>query len=125
MTKASDKPVETRPVPLRISRRFHAPREIVFRAWSMADHIKRWFAPENCSVSEAKVDMRAGGAFEVRMCGSNGIDHWSRGNFVEVSPHNRLVLHLHVSKAAGRALLLAYTEAGFVDVLLGASLAAH
>jgi uncharacterized protein YndB with AHSA1/START domain len=29
--------------PLRVSRVFPASREVVFKAWSSADHIKRWF----------------------------------------------------------------------------------
>ena len=35
-----------KPPPLRLSRVFHAPRETVFRAWSSAEHVKRWFSPE-------------------------------------------------------------------------------
>ncbi|HTT85368.1 MAG TPA: SRPBCC family protein, partial [Rhizomicrobium sp.] len=119
MTQANNEQAETGLVPLKISRTFHAPREIVFRAWSSADHVKRWFAPANCTVPEAKVDMRTGGAFEVRMCGPDGIDHWSRGSFVEVSPHDRLVLDLHVSDGEGRALFRAYTEVDFAEVLGG------
>jgi uncharacterized protein YndB with AHSA1/START domain len=115
VTEANDKQA----APLKISRIFHAPREIVFRAWSTADHIKRWFAPANCTVPEAQVDMRAGGAFEVRMCGPEGIDHWTRGNFVEVSPHDRLVLDLNVSDEKGCALFRAYTEVDFTNVMGG------
>ena len=56
-----------KPEPLIVSRTFPAPRELVFSAWSRADHIKRWFSPEGCSVPEAEVDFRAGGAFVVCM----------------------------------------------------------
>ena len=34
------------PEPLVISRHFAAPRDLVFKAWSSAEHIKRWFSPE-------------------------------------------------------------------------------
>lgn len=119
MTGTDDDSATVQPVPLKISRIFHVPRQTVFRAWSSSDHIRRWFAPSNCSVPEAKVDMRTGGAFEVRMCGPEGIDHWSRGTFVEVSPHDRLVLDLHVSDGDGRALFRAYTEVDFTTVPAG------
>ncbi|HEX4159069.1 MAG TPA: SRPBCC family protein [Rhizomicrobium sp.] len=119
MTQANDKQQTSETVPLRISRIFHAPREVVFRAWSTADHIKRWFAPLDCTVPEASVDMRPGGTFEARMCGPDGIDHWSRGKFVEVIPHDRLVLDLHVSDGNGRGLFRAYTEVEFADVIGG------
>src|ERR1700756_1815595 len=42
--------------PMRISRVLHAPRETVFRAWSSAEHVKRWFCPELYTVPEAKGD---------------------------------------------------------------------
>jgi uncharacterized protein YndB with AHSA1/START domain len=117
--QANDKRPAIQPATLRISRIFHAPREIVFRAWSTADHIRRWFAPSECTVPEAEVDMRPGGIFEARMCGPDGIDHWSRGKFVEVIPHDRLVLDLNVSDGNGRALFRAYTEVNFADVIGG------
>ncbi|HEX3663817.1 MAG TPA: SRPBCC family protein [Rhizomicrobium sp.] len=116
MTETNEKHTASRPAPLKISRQMQAPREIVFRAWSSADHIKRWFAPSNCTVPEAEVDMRVGGVFAVRMCGPEGMDHWSRGTFVEVSPNDRLVLDLQVSDGNGRALFNACTEVNFVDV---------
>ncbi|MGO9759273.1 MAG: SRPBCC family protein, partial [Roseiarcus sp.] len=76
--------------PLVIARSFAAPRELVFKAWSSADHIKRWFSPEGCSVPEAEVDFRPGGAFVVCMRLPDGRDFWSRGAFGEISPPRRL-----------------------------------
>ena len=35
---------------------FAAPRELVFKAWSSAEHIKRWFSPAGFSVPDAEVD---------------------------------------------------------------------
>ena len=45
-----------KPEPLVISRHFAAPRDLVFKAWSSAEHIKRWFSPEGYSVPEAEID---------------------------------------------------------------------
>ena len=84
------------PPPLRISRVFHARRETVFKAWSSADHVKRWFSPETYIVSDAKVQMRVGGPFEVCMRSPNGGKHWTRGTFVEVAPHSRLVIDMRI-----------------------------
>jgi uncharacterized protein YndB with AHSA1/START domain len=107
------------PEPLRLSRVFHARRETVFRAWSSADHVKRWFSPETYSVSDAKVEMRVGGPFEVCMRSPAGEDHWSRGTFVEVTPHSRLVVDMRVDGNAGEPLFRAYTEVDFSDALGG------
>ncbi len=107
------------PPPLRLSRVFHARRETVFKAWSSADHVKNWFSPETYTVPNAKVQMHTGGPFEVCMRSPAGEEHWTRGTFVEVSPHTRLVIDMHATDKAGKALFRAYTEVDFSDALGG------
>jgi uncharacterized protein YndB with AHSA1/START domain len=48
-----------------------------------------------------------------------GEEHWSRGTFVEVMPHTRLVLDMHATDSAGAPLFRAYTEVDFADALGG------
>jgi len=107
------------PAPLKLSRVLHARRETVFKAWSSAEHVKRWFSPESFTVSDAKVEMRVGGPFEVCMRSPTGEEHWSRGSFVEITPHIRLVIDMQVTGRAGEPLFRAYTEVDFSDVLGG------
>ncbi len=105
--------------PLRLSRVFHARRETVFKAWSSTEHVKRWFSPETFTVPDAKVQMRVGGPFEVCMRSPTGEEHWTRGTFVEVTPHTRLVIDMYCTDSAGRKLFRAYTEVDFADALGG------
>jgi uncharacterized protein YndB with AHSA1/START domain len=105
--------------PLRLSRVFHAPPEAVFKAWSTAEHVKRWFSPETFTVPEARVEMRAGGPFELCMRSAAGEEHWIRGTFVEVIPHTRLVIDMDVTDGAGKSLFRAYTEIAFAAALGG------
>ena len=107
--------VAQQPSPLKLSRIFHARRETVFRAWSTADHVKRWFSPETYTVPEARVQMQAGGPFEVCMRSPAGTEHWTRGTFVEVTPHTRLVIDMYATNDAGERLFRAYTEVNFSD----------
>src|SRR3984957_19421604 len=90
--------------PLRLSRVLHAQPETVFKAWSSAEHIKRWFAPETYTVPHATVQMHPGGPFELCMHSPAGEEHWLRGTFVEVTPHTRLVIDMRVDDAAGTPL---------------------
>src|SRR5271169_2974313 len=108
------------PPPLIISRTLHARRETVFKAWCATEHVKQWFSPATYTVPEARVEGRVGGAFEVLMRSPGGEEHWSRGTFVEVSPHSRLVIDMHAFDAAGDPLFRAYTEVNFSDALGGA-----
>jgi uncharacterized protein YndB with AHSA1/START domain len=115
MAEANDQDMGEQPAPLRISRVFPARRETVFRAWSTAEHVKNWFSPETCAVSEARVEFRVGGAFDVCMRLPDGTEHWSRGNIVEIAPHTRLVIDINVTDGSGRKLFRAYTEVDFAD----------
>lgn len=107
------------PSPLRLSRTFHARRETVFKAWSSSDHVKNWFSPATFTVSDAVVDFRVGGAFDVCMRAPTGQEYWTRGTFVEVSPPTRLVIDMAAVDSAGQPLFRAYTEVDFADVLGG------
>src|SRR5665213_125975 len=115
MTEPNPNPAAAQPPPLRLSRVFHARRETVFNAWSSADHVKRWFSPETFTVPDATVRMHPGGPFEVCMRSPAGTDHWSRGTFVEVTPHTRLVVDLYAIGMNGAELFSAYTEVTFSD----------
>jgi uncharacterized protein YndB with AHSA1/START domain len=108
--------------PLKLSRLLHAPRETVFKAWSSSEHVKRWFCPETFTIPEAKVEMRAGGPFEVCMRSPAGEEHWIRGTFTEVRPHTRLVIDMRVTDKAGKPLFGAHTEVDFSDALGGTQL---
>ena len=120
MAQASDAKLVTEQLPpLRLSRVFHAPRATVFKAWSTAEHVKRWFCPETFTIPDARVQMQVGGPFEVCMRSPSGEQHWTRGSFVEVTPHSRLVIDMYCDDAAGKRLFRAYTEVDFADALGG------
>jgi uncharacterized protein YndB with AHSA1/START domain len=105
--------------PLKLSRVFHARRETVFKAWSTAEHIKRWFCPETYTIPEATVDMHVGGPFDVCMRSPSGEQHWLHGTFVEILPHHRLVIDMQVAGYDGKPLFGAHTEVEFADALGG------
>lgn len=120
---AQDNDTGVQPPPLRLSRVLHARRETVFKAWSTAEHIKRWFSPETYTVPDAKVEFHVGGAFDVCMRAPNGMQHWARGRFVEITPHTRLVIDMHVPNPTGSGdLFRAYTEVNFADASGGTQL---
>jgi uncharacterized protein YndB with AHSA1/START domain len=102
------------PTPLRVSRVFSAPRETVFKAWSSAEHVKRWFCPNGYSVPEATVEMRVGGRFEVCMRSPQGMEHWTKGTFTEVVAPERLTIDHHViDPCGGGPLFSAITQVKF------------
>jgi uncharacterized protein YndB with AHSA1/START domain len=79
------------PVVLEVRRTFAAARQRVFDAWTSANALKRWHAPENATVEDATVDFRVGGGYEVRMRGNDGQLHRVAGEYREIDPPSRLV----------------------------------
>ncbi len=100
---------------IRLSRSFPARRATVFKAWSSADQVKRWFCPAGFSIPEAKVQMRVGGAFEVCMRSAEGVDYWTRGRFTEVAPFDRLVIEMDAIGEGDRRFFTAHTVVTFAE----------
>lgn len=69
-----------------ITRTFEAPRQLVYDAWTRAEHLERWQgAPKGMTVSIAESDIRTGGRFRLNMKGADGTDHWLSGVYHDVT----------------------------------------
>jgi uncharacterized protein YndB with AHSA1/START domain len=99
---------------LTVSRLFAAPREVVFKAWSSAEHIRRWFSPEGVDVPEAEIDFRPAGVFAVCMRMPDGVEHWTRGAFTEVVPPERLAFDCEVT-TGGKSGFAVHTVVLFAE----------
>lgn len=87
--------------PFRISRTFDAPRELVWRAWTDAEHLVHWFGPKGFPMFHAKNDPREGGTFHYGLRMPNGGDMWGRWTYREIVPPRRLVFISSFSNEAG------------------------
>ena len=99
----------------RVSRRYPFPLALVFKAWTSAEHVSRWFTPAGLATPACNIDFRVGGAFEVCMRFPEGTEHWTRGAFAEIVPNARLVIDIWAEAADGGALFKAWTEVAFSE----------
>src|SRR3974377_1347070 len=104
-----------------VSRVFPASRDLVFRAWSSAEHVRHWFSPEGYSVPEAEIDFRVGGVFNVCMQSLDGQRHWTRGRFAEIVAHARVVIDLQAVGDNDPPLFRAFTTVSFAQQPGGAT----
>jgi uncharacterized protein YndB with AHSA1/START domain len=74
-----------------LERLLHAPRELVWRAWTDPEQLKRWWAPRPYQTPEVEMELRPGGKFYVRMTGPDGFDIRGTDCFLEVVEGERIV----------------------------------
>ena len=79
------------PHELSLTRLIGAAPSKVFRAWTEPDLLKRWFTPPPWTTTDARLDVRPGGASLVVMQGPEGQEMPHRGVYLEVVEDRRLV----------------------------------
>ncbi len=81
-----------------ITRVFDVPRELVWKAWTDCELVKRWWGPRGFTAPHCKSDFRVGGKYLYCMRGSEGVgawsgkDIWSTGVYREIVPLERIVM---------------------------------
>lgn len=65
--------------------------ELVWKAWTEPEHLKRWFTPLPWRTVECEIDLRPGGAFRTVMRSPEGEDFPSEGCYLEIVPRRKLV----------------------------------
>jgi uncharacterized protein YndB with AHSA1/START domain len=106
---------------LRMSRRFEAPRQRVFEAWTNPEVLRQWWAAgPDWDTPEATVDLRPGGSYRLAMRDpESGQVHTLVGEYREVTPPERLVYTwtwesnpAEMSGSAGSLVMVDFTEDG-------------
>lgn len=77
---------------LTIERSFPGPAELVFKAWTQAEHLARWLGPRSHPAREVEVDFRVGGHYRACLSSPDGEDIWFGGQYREIDPPTKLVL---------------------------------
>lgn len=74
-----------------ITRRFQAPRALVFKAWTEPERLARWFSPKGFTSPFTSVDLRPGGEFRFSMQSPDGRQFWGKGVYREIVEPERIV----------------------------------
>ena len=79
-----------------ISRILNAPVELVWEVWTKPEHIANWWGPNGFTTTISKMDLTAGGEWDLVMHGPDGTDYKNKSIFKEVVLHKKIVYE-HVS----------------------------
>lgn len=91
-----------------IERVFDAPRDLVWKAWTDPEMIKKWWGPEGFTAPSIKIDLRVGGKYTYAMKGPEGSE-WDRvmyssGIIKELVPQEKIVSTDYFSDQEGNMI---------------------
>jgi uncharacterized protein YndB with AHSA1/START domain len=67
------------------------PPELVWKAWTAPEHLKKWFTPAPWKTIDCEIDLRPGGKFHTVMESPEGQQFPNTGCYLEVVPNRKLV----------------------------------
>ena len=74
-----------------IRREFDAPKELVYKAFTTPELVKRWWNAKRGEVTIAEIDLRVGGAWRYVMVADGGFEVGFHGEYREIVPNERIV----------------------------------
>ena len=103
-----------------VSRTIDGPARIVFEAWTKPELFKRWWAPKSMGMSllTCEMDVRVGGQYRL-VFGLDGVEAMEVfGQYLEVTPHSRLVWTNDEGDEDGAVTTLTFEENGGQTLLV-------
>ncbi len=77
---------------IRVTRWFNAPRELVWKVTTEAEHFKNWWGPRKYKNQIHEMDVRVGGRYRIDQIGENGEVHPFHGEYLKIEAPHRLVM---------------------------------
>jgi uncharacterized protein YndB with AHSA1/START domain len=74
-----------------ITREFDAPKHLVYRAWTTAELVERWWSGQRGKVVLAEIDLRVGGTWRYVMEADGGFEVGFHGEYREIVTNERIV----------------------------------
>jgi uncharacterized protein YndB with AHSA1/START domain len=76
---------------LLLERVVDVPPELVWAAWTVPEHVKKWFTPSPWKTVDCEIDLRPGGIFRTVMRSPEGQEINNAGCLLEIVPNRKLV----------------------------------
>jgi uncharacterized protein YndB with AHSA1/START domain len=90
MNQSNNYPLDPK-LDLVLERVVDVPRELVWKAWTQPEHIKKWFTPVPWKTVDCEIDLRPGGIFRTVMQSPEGQEFPNIGCYLEIVENEKLV----------------------------------
>lgn len=74
-----------------ITREFNAPKQLVYKAYTTPELVRRWWAGERGEVTSCEIDLRVGGIWRYVMIAHGEFEVAFHGEYREIVPYERIV----------------------------------
>jgi uncharacterized protein YndB with AHSA1/START domain len=74
-----------------ITREFGAPRDLVYKAYTTPELVRRWWHANRGEVTLIEIDLRVGGTWRYVMTACGGFEVGFHGEYREIVPNERIV----------------------------------
>jgi|GEM_PF-17336 len=108
-----------------ITRTFDAPRDLVFKAWTEADRLAKWWGPKGFTLLACKLDLRPGGVFFYGGKAPQGGEMWGKWVFREVAAPERLVFVVSFADEKGNTIRAPFSADWPLEVLSTVTFTEH
>lgn len=75
-----------------ITRKFDAPKHLIYRAYTTPELVKRWWSGGHGKVTVADIDLRVGGRWRYALVTDDGFEVAFHGEYREIIPNERIVM---------------------------------
>lgn len=74
-----------------ITKELNAPKELVFKAFTEAEHLIHWWGPKGFSIKVAKLELKKDGVFLYSMKTPDGHEMWGKFIYLEIVAQEKIV----------------------------------
>ena len=100
-----------------VTRVFDAPRERVWKAFTMAERLVQWWGPKGFTIAHAGLDLRPGGIFHYSMRSPDGHEMWGKFVYREIEAPEKLVFVSSFSDEEGNVTRHPFSATWPLEVL--------
>ncbi|MGZ4054154.1 MAG: SRPBCC family protein [Bacteroidia bacterium] len=84
-----------------ITREFNAPLDLVWKVYTEAEHLAKWWGPAGLKMLKTTLDFRPGGIFHYGMETPDGHAMWGKFVYKEIVPKTKIVFVVSFSDVKG------------------------
>lgn len=101
-----------------VTRTVDAPRDLVWKVYSEAEHLMRWWGPAGSVMLSSRVDFRPGGVFHYSMAYQPGGEPlWGKFTYREINPQDSMVFTSSFSDEEGNTVRAPFSRHWPLEVM--------